>query len=148
VGRSDNVLKNSVCSGLRLLDADSGFQTRHDRCAINAIQHLALHHHRDTHIGRDTDFHVIKALHGDSDYGEGIVVDADLLADDLRVGAKTPAPEVVANHRHELRAWHLVIGIAKDAAKMRTHAQHSKEIAGDQLSLHALCLTAVTHRHL
>src|SRR5262249_5175168 len=33
-------------------------------------------------------------------------------------------------------------------AKMRAHAQHSKEIAGDQLSQYALRLIAVTHSHL
>src|SRR5262249_14460336 len=80
--------------------------------------------------------YVIKALRGDSDYGEGAGIDADLLADDIWVGAETTAPVVVADHRHEARARRQVIVIGKHAAEMRAHAQPSKEIAGDQLSRH------------
>ncbi len=61
-----------------------------------------------------------------------LVVDRDLGADNIRISAESPLPQIEAQQSHIVAARFLLRGI-EHAAHYRVCAQHRKEIRGDEL---------------
>src|SRR5207253_2746097 len=68
-----------------------------------------------------------KAWSHDADYEDALAVDRDGFSDRAGIAAESIAPQLVAEHRHTLRA-RLIVGREKIAAELGIHAEHAEEL--------------------
>ena len=73
---------------------------------------------------------------GHADDRQGVVVDFDDLAHDVRVGAELAVPQAVAEDDHGVAAGRGLIGRQDGAAQLRADAEHAKVIPGDEFGRH------------
>src|SRR5262249_44336662 len=66
----------------------------------------------------------------DSDDGENMVVERELLTDNVRIFAQLLFPETIADHNHGVRALGAIL--REHAAKQRIHTEHRKIVTADQ----------------
>src|SRR5262245_3073739 len=103
--------------------------------AIAEMEHRA----RDPNVCRaDAGNRALKILRGNSDNRELSAVERDCLAENLRIVAKAPLPQTVADHRDGTRARDLVfLGIEKTPERRR-ELQHAEIVAGDHAAIDQL----------
>ena len=81
----------------------------------------------------------VKFAGGDADDGGVLSVEADGLADDVRVGVEVAAPVAIADDHGWDAAGFVEVG-AEEAAALRLHAEDGEIIRGDELSVNAVGL--------
>src|SRR5262245_7848468 len=81
-----------------------------------------------------------EAGRGDADNGEQHVLESDRLANNCRISAKAPLPEVVTNDRYRLRMFRLIVHRRERSTKQGWHAEHREKVACNFLGTNELRL--------
>ena len=143
-----------VHRGLGLRRRDAGLEPRHDRqpaagAALEVVpgrRHLRLHRHRHHDVGvlADDDAEEAGRRHADDRHRQA--VERDVAVQHAGIAGEAPHPVVVAQHRDRLSARRAIVVRREGAADLRAHAEDVEEVAGHELAVHALGLSAGEQR--
>src|SRR5262249_8724539 len=86
-----------------------------------------------------------KAEGSNPNHGEGVLIQADGSAHQARVSGKSAPPETIADDRHRMSAYLLIVFFGKGSAKVCVHTQNGKEVSRDEFSPNPFRLIACVH---
>src|SRR5579862_466570 len=121
-----------------LFERHAGLQAAHNmneswiaNLEVFTWQRLGLHHHWDKIFGGDAHDRAVESARSDADYRERVLVDLNDLADYFWIGAKSPAPQAVAQDDVRIRVRPVrVVGVKRPSAR-RLHPEQIEIILGD-----------------
>ena len=133
--------------GARLFERHSRLQAAHHvneswiaNLEVFTRQRLRLHHHRHKIFGGDADDRAVESARSYADHCEWVLVDLDGFADHFWIGAKSPAPQAVAQDYVRIRVGSVcVVGVKRPAAR-RFHPEQIEIVLGDDQAPVALRL--------
>ena len=99
--------------------------------------HDRLHHHRHVEAASAPDRRSVEPRRRHADDGEDVAVQPHLPPDDIRFAGEPRLPEVVADHRHGMRARRHIVGRRQQpSARRGTDVEDVEEVAGDDQAVH------------
>src|SRR5258708_10702885 len=104
---------------------------------------FAIHGNWSPEIRRKSHQHAVKFLRCNSEDREFVPVQCQFFADDIRVGSKPLAPELMPQHDHGACSRHAVVFHGDGVTQSGIHAKHGKVISRNQLSVQVFTLLAV-----
>src|SRR5216684_6936431 len=75
---------------------------------------------------------------GDSQDGEGLAIDADRLANDLRIAAEAALPAAIAHDRIRAGAGMKIVGLVKESSGSRPDSEHIEIVTCGQVAPDAI----------
>src|ERR1700741_1037569 len=103
-------------------------------------QRLGLHHHWDKIFGCDADDRAVESARSYANHCEWVLVDLDGFADRFRIGAKSPAPQTIAQDYVRIRVGSVCVVGVKHPAPRRFHAEQIEIVLGNDQAPVALRL--------
>ena len=143
----------SLCCGNTRLESRN--QCQPDRCMIGQVtvgrhprDRDINHAHRDKHARLVAANHGVEVLRRHAENGEGVPIDENGLAYDVRRRAKARLPIAVAQNQYRIGILGRVVLRSKQLAQRRPEAEHLKVVAGDDFCVLTLRLVMPRDAHL
>ena len=114
------------------------------REAARAIHRLA-HGGRQVHLEGESEDGALETFGGDADDGEVAIVQADLAADQIRVGGESLLPEAMAHHDDRVPSGIFVLFRLEEAAGGGLNSEGTEIVGGDEHPPDALGTRSFTH---